>query len=150
MEKYKVQTIFLGPAWPDWSGEVNSRISISHGLKFRGGNPLKTGDMLGTRMVDEDWTIVNMLLKYYKFGFARATEEGNIGIREGKLTRDQAIEIAEKYDGACGDEYIEGFCKYIGIDEKLFWHTVKKFTNRELFDVSSNKPKKKFTVGQDM
>ncbi|PJE00519.1 MAG: LPS biosynthesis protein [Leptospira sp.] len=151
MVKNRVQTIFLGPAWPDWSSETNSRIALAHGIRYRGGDPALTGDLLGTRMVDEDWTIVNMLLKYYKLGFSRGTEQANAAIREGLITREEGIQMAEKYDEACGDEYIESFCRYIRIDETTFWATVKKFTNTKLFDITTGRrPKKKFKVGVGM
>jgi N-acetyl sugar amidotransferase len=148
MIKNRVQTIFLGPAWPDWSSETNSRIALTHGIRYRGGDPLLTGDLLGTRMVDEDWTIVNMLLKYYKLGFSRGTEQANAAIREGLISRDEGIKLAEMYDEACGDEYIESFCKYIKIKESIFWETVRKFANPKLFDISIGaRPVKKFQVG---
>lgn len=147
MTKNRVQTIFLGPAWPDWSSEKNSRIAIAHGLSFRGGDPSKTGDLLGTRMVDEDWTIVNMLLKFYKLGFSRGTEQANAAIREGLISREQGVAIAEAYDEACGDEYIESFCRYIRIDESAFWENIRKFANKDLFDVSGDRPVKRFRVG---
>tara|TARA_Y100001968_G_C19443578_1_gene763971 strand:- start:2999 stop:4132 length:1134 start_codon:yes stop_codon:yes gene_type:complete len=148
LEKSKIKTIFLGPAWPDWSADHSSRVSISYGLNIRGGDAKITGDRLGTRQLDEDWFIVNMLIKFYKFGFARATEEANIAIRENKITREQGIKIAEDYDEACGDEYIESFCKYISISKDEFWENVMKFTNKELFDCSGKRPKKLFKVGK--
>ena len=101
-------------------------------------------------MVDEDWFIVNMLLKYYKLGFSRGTEQANALIREKKITREEGIKIAELYDNACGDFYIESFCKYIGITEKLFWSTINKFANKKLFDTSGIKPKPKFKVGMGL
>jgi len=148
MVRNRVQTIFLGPAWPDWSSETNSRIALAHGIRYRGGDPRLTGDLLGTRMVDEDWTIVNMLLKYYKLGFSRGTEQANAAIREGLITRDEGVLMAETYDEACGQEYIESFCKYININETEFWSVIKKFANPILFDCSAGRvPRKKFKVG---
>lgn len=144
---HRIQTIFLGPAWKDWSGETNSRVALANGLQFRGGDPRATGDILGTSMVDEDWTIVNMLLKYYKFGFSRGTEYANEMIRSGLLTREEAVPYAELDEG-CDDSYIESFCKYINLPVAEFWATVRKFANPELFDLSDSRPRKLFTVGK--
>ena len=148
--KHRIQTIFLGPAWSDWSGEKNSRVAIANGLDFRGGDPHDTGDFLGTGMVDEDWTIVNMLLKYYKFGFSRGTEHANELIRSGLVTRDRGISIAEEYDEACADSYIESFCKYIDVSIGEFWQVVRKFSNPAIFDLSGTRPVKKFIVGKGL
>jgi N-acetyl sugar amidotransferase len=145
--KNRIQILFLGPAWPDWSSEMNSRVALTHGLNYRLADPKYTGDDLGTRMVDEDWTIVNMLLKYYKFGFSRGTEIANAEIRNGRINRDEGVKIAELYDVACGDEYIASFCKYIDISVDFFWATVRKFTNKDLFDISGPRPVEKFKVG---
>jgi N-acetyl sugar amidotransferase len=148
LQKYKINTVFLGPAWKDWSAETNSRVALTHGLCFRGGKPEETGDLLGTNMVDEDWTIVNFLLKFYKLGFSRGTEHANALIREKLITREEGIPFAEKYDEACAPEYIKSFCKYIDVSEDEFWKTVRKFSHPELFDWSSGRPVKKFKVGE--
>jgi hypothetical protein len=147
LRKHKINTIFLGPAWKDWSAETNSRVALAHGLRFRGGKPEDTGDLLGTNMVDEDWTIVNFLLKFYKLGFSRGTEHANALIRSREITREEGIPFAEKYDEACAPEYIESFCRYVGLTEEEFWQTVRKFSHPELFDWSSGRPVKKFKVG---
>jgi N-acetyl sugar amidotransferase len=147
--KHRVQTIFLGPAWKDWSGEKNTRVALVNGLQFRGGDPRASGDILGTSMVDEDWTIVNMLLKYYKFGFSRGTEYANELIRSGVISREEAIPYAELDEG-CDDCYIKSFCKYINISDLQFWNTVRKFANPALFDLSGIRPRKKFMVGTDL
>lgn len=147
LKRNKVSTVFLGPAWKDWSAETNSRVALTHGLRFRGGRPDDTGDFLGTNMVDEDWTIVNFLLKFYKFGFSRGTEYANEKIRSREITREEGIPFAEKYDEACAPEYIESFCRYIELTEEDFWQTVRKFSHPDLFDWSSGRPVKKFQVG---
>ena len=145
--KHKINTLFLGPAWKDWSAITNSRVALTYGLKYRGGRPEDTGDLLGTNMVDEDWTIVNFLLKYYKFGFSRGTEYANELIRGHKITREEGIEFAEKYDEACAPQYITSFCRYIGLTEDEFWQTVRRFSPPALFDWSTGRPVKKFRVG---
>jgi N-acetyl sugar amidotransferase len=147
MAKSRTQTIFLGPAWPDWSAENNSAIAILNGLNFRDESADDTGDLLRTRMVDEDWTIINMLLKYYKLGFSRGTEQANALIRQGAICREEGLALAQRYDTACSDKYIMSFCRYIDISERDFWANVVKWTNKKLFDVSGGKPRPKFQVG---
>lgn len=147
LKRNKVSTVFLGPAWKDWSADTNSRVALTHGLRFRGGKPEDTGDLVGTNMVDEDWTIVNFLLKFYKFGFSRGTEYANERIRNREITREDGISFAEKYDEACAPEYIDSFCRYVGLTEEKFWQTVRNFSHPDLFDWSSGRPVKKFKVG---
>jgi hypothetical protein len=101
-------------------------------------------------MLDEDWFIVNFLLKYYKFGFSRGTEEANMQIRAGLITREEGIPLAEMYDEACSDEYIESFCDYIQVTKEQFWATVRQFANKEIFDVSGERPVRKFIIGEGL
>lgn len=145
-----VQTLFLGPAWEDWSVEMNSRVSVAHGLRIREDDPANTGDPLSTSMVDEDWTIVNNLLKFYKLGFSRGTEKANILIRAGKITREEGRVMAETYDEACGEAYLASFCRYIGVSEAEFWAVVRQFAHKELFDCSGLRPIKRFKVGEGL
>ena len=48
------------------------------------------------QMLDEEFTNINMMIKYYKFGFGRATDILNEQIRGNIITRKKAIKIAEK------------------------------------------------------
>jgi N-acetyl sugar amidotransferase len=150
LDRAGVQTLFLGPAWEDWSVEINSKVAVAHGLSVREDDPLNTGDPLNTSMVDEDWMIVNNLLKFYKLGFARGTEQANLLIRAGRITRDEGRVMAETYDEACGDAYIASFCRYLDITEDVFWATVRQFAHPQLFDCSGRRPVKRFKVGEGL
>ena len=66
---------------------------------MRNDDPSNTGDLLGAMALDEDWVIINQMIKYYKFGFT--TDYLNLDLRLGHITREKAIKIIEKYDGAC-------------------------------------------------
>jgi len=95
--------------------------------------------------------VVNQMLKYYKFGFGATTDEVCYDIRDGILTREQGIELVKKYDGKCGDKYIQEFCDYIGITMEEFWKEADRWVNKSLFekDPQSGKWKPLFTVGED-
>lgn len=150
LRRARVSTVFLGPAWEDWSAEANSKVAMAHGLRIREDDPRNTGDLLCTSMVDEDWMIVNQLLKFYKFGFGRATEQANMLIRAGQITREEGVAIAEAYDEACSDAYIESFCRYVSLTVDEFWAVVRKFANPRLFDCSGRRPVKRFKVGEGL
>ena len=90
------------------------------------------------------------MIKYLKFGFGYATDEACYDIREGRLTREEAIKYVELYDGKCGQQYIEETCNYLSITEKEFWDVVDRYVNRELFEKNSEgKWIPKFRVGID-
>jgi N-acetyl sugar amidotransferase len=143
-----LQVIFLGWGMRTW-GLMDNGISASlNGLESRTESALENSDLLGLTSVDEEWVILNQMIKYYKYGFGRATDYVNEWIRRGRLTREQAIPIVEKYDGACSDTNITSFCEFISISEKEFWKVVHDHTNQDLFTLNSReRPTKKFNLG---
>jgi N-acetyl sugar amidotransferase len=146
-----IQIIFLGPAWNDWSMFVNSKFAALEGLTIRHKDVLNTGDILRTSMLDEDFSNINMMIKYYKFGFGRTTDFCNEMIRMGRISRSEAIHIVQKSDGVCSDEIIDSFCKYIEITTRKFWETVNFYCNTNLFEISENaRPRPRFRVGEDL
>ena len=122
----------------DWSLINNALYACNHGLQIRTDSAENMGDPYGLTALDEDWVILNQMIKYYKFGFGRTTDYVNEEIRLGRMTRDEGIELVERYDGCCGEEYIASFSDYIGISVDQFWQQVHANLNRDLFDLAPN------------
>lgn len=143
------QVIYLGPAWPDWSGNVSSMFSLLRGFTFSPHRTSASGDIFNTEMIDEQFIYVNNLLRYYKYGFGRASEQTSQMIRQGLATRELAAEIAERLDSVVPDEVMEDFFDYLEIDRSTFWTVVRKFGNPDLFDFEEFPPRPRFRVGVD-
>jgi len=149
--KSKLDIIYLGPAWDDWSNDYNSIYAALTGLTLRPDDTEITGDISGASMLDEEFTNINMMIKYFKYGFGRATDISNERIRAGLLSRKEAIKLVEKYDGVCDDKIINRYCKYVDIGLKEFWNTVNQFTNKKLFiTIPGARPIRNFKVGKDV
>lgn len=143
-----IQIVYLGWFWNDWSIVNNGMYSSTNGLHTRDDSAENTGDLWGVASLDEDWVTLNQMIKYYKYGFGRATDYVNEEIRYGKMTRDEGIAVLDQYDGRCGDAYIESFCKYIDIPVEHFWEHVRRSVNRDLFDVMNDGTiRRKFQLG---
>jgi N-acetyl sugar amidotransferase len=69
-------------------------------------------------------------LKWVKFGYGRATDQLNIFIRNGKLTREEGLKITIEKDGKM--ELKKEFCEYIGISEKEFDRIRDSFVNTDI------------------
>jgi N-acetyl sugar amidotransferase len=149
-EQKNINIFYLGSAWDDWGNDDNSIYASLQGLTLRPGEELETGDLSNASMLDEEFTNINMMLKYYKFGFGRATDAVNEKIRSGTLTREQGVEIAEKYDGLCSDRIIKSYSDYVGITTDEFWVIANKWVNSSIYEVRpGHRPVRKFTVGVD-
>lgn len=143
-----LNVIDLGWFIDDWDNLGNAKFSTAYGIHIREDRIENTGDPLGVSALDEDWVTLNQMIKYLKFGFGKVTDYMNEDIRAGRITRNDAIEIVEKYDGACSPNYIESFCKYIDITVSEFWDIVSNSINKELFEIDSKRViTKKFKVG---
>ncbi len=149
-----IKAIYLGYYVKDFGPDHNIDFSIARGL--RGIDiPEWLQKLIGRKQlyssVDSELQMINKVLKYYKMGFSDVTTNVSRQIREGKMERDEAIAIAEKYDGYCEPKYIRNFCEYLKIDEAEFWSVVEKWTNRDLFrQDESGKWVPRFRVGEGL
>ena len=129
LEEKGYKAIWLNYFLKEWSNHKNAFFSKEHGLRWRPENFDREaiGTYLPYFQLDGDLTQVNQLLKYIKFGFGQCMDHVCYDLRDGLLSRDEAIKLVKKYDGKCSDMYIEKFCNYIGISQKEFWSVVEKF-----------------------
>lgn len=129
-----VQVVYLGYFWPNFTKVDNAAFSISHGLEVRTNTPLERGALHPFEALDEDFVFVNQMIKYFKYGFGKVTDEVCELIRYGRMTREKGFELVAKYDGTCSPEHIQRFCKYLEISEKEFWKVAESYRNQELFE----------------
>ena len=143
-----LQIVYLGWFMGDWSLVNNAAYSTTYGLETRSDRVEATGDLFGVTALDEDFTPINQMIKYYKFGFGRTTDYCNEEIRLGRMTREQGIALVSQYDHACSPDYIAAYCDYLGISVDGFWQQVRAATNRTLFDIRADGSiARKFEVG---
>lgn len=151
MKKKRIRAIFLQYYVREWSQVRNADFSIARGLLGRSMEDLHDiGRYRRYTALDTDLVIANQMIKYLKFGFGFATDEACYDIREGRLTREDAIWYVKEYDGRCGEQYIEKVCDYLSITKEEFWIVVDKFVNENLFEKKGyGKYIPKFVVGTD-
>lgn len=61
---------------------------------------------------------------YIKFGQGRTMNDACRDIRDGFITRDEAIELMNKYDGEFPQKYFRDFLDYIEISEDKYWEII--------------------------
>ena len=129
LENVGIKGVWLGWYVKEWSQPGNAAFSISHGFKIRPEyfDPYEFGIYIGWSQLDSDIVQVNQMLKYIKFGFGQSTECACYDVREGNISRKEAIELVRRYDGKCGVRYIKKFCDYIGISLDEFWRVADSF-----------------------
>lgn len=146
-----IKAIWLQYYTKEWSQVYNANFSIAHGLIGRTTEKLEDiGRYRRYTALDSDIQIVNQMLKYLKFGFGNATDEACYDIREGRLSREKAIQLVKAYDGKCGECYIKDVSDYMGITVEEFWRVADRWVNKKLFFKDEDgKWQPKFTIGVD-
>lgn len=151
LKKKGIRAIFLQYYVKEWSQVRNADFSIARGLWGRSTEDLHDiGRYRRYTALDSDIQIVNQMIKYLKFGFGFATDEAGYDIREGRLSREDAVWLVKEYDGKCGEQYIQLACDYMNISKEEFWRVVDSYVNKKLFEKDKNGcwiPK--FEVGVD-
>lgn len=151
MEEKGTKAIFLQYYAKEWSQVGNADFAIARGLRGRMTEELHDiGRYRRFTALDSDLQIANQMIKYLKFGFGFATDEACYDIREGRLSREDAILKVKEYDGKCGEQYIQTACGYMGITREEFWRVTDGFVNKELFEKDEKGAwKPRFEVGVD-
>ena len=137
MEWAKLRIVYLGYFVKDFTRFKNAEVACNHGLVIRDDSPEDIGDTYGFEALDDDFVIINQMMKYLKFGFGKVTDQEAEAIRLGLISRKEAVERVKKYDGKCADRYIKRFCEYIEITEEKFWEVVESFRNKDIWEKDS-------------
>ena len=92
-ELTNVLAVFLGYYFA-WDPQVTLRTALAHGFERRTEGP-KTG-YYDYADIDDDFISIHHWLKWYKFGMTRLFDNLAIEIREGRCSRDEAIDIVRQ------------------------------------------------------
>ena len=150
-DAHGLQTVYMGPVMHDWSLLNNSVHAAINGIDVRREKAIHIGDLYGVSALDQHITPFNQVIKYLKFGFGKMTDYANEEIRLGRMTREDAIQLVEKYDGRCSKGYFKQFAKYLEINYKDFWDILDQYVNKKLFRrVEVDDYKKLFVVGEGL
>jgi len=129
----ELKLVYLGYYDRNWSGKKNGIFAIERGLVTRNEPPEEIGDLWGISALDEDFRIMNQMLKFMKFGFGHVTDQVIDAIHLGDMTKEEGIELIKKYDGNCHERYILKFCKYLNISQEEFWNLAESARNKDIF-----------------
>ena len=129
LEAKGVLAIFLGYYFR-WDPQMTAAVAERHGFQ-RGANA-RTG-VWEYADIDDDFISIHHWLKWYKFGFTRTFDNLSVDIRNGRLSRAEAIEIVRQRGDETPHEDIEKLCAWLGIKKAHFFSIVEKFRNRDVW-----------------
>lgn len=83
--------------------------------------------------IDDQIDMFHYYTTLAKFGIGRATYDAAQEIRNGKITREEGVQLVKRYDQEFPKKYFKQFCEYIGVSEAEFHATVDKFRSPHLW-----------------
>lgn len=120
-----VRAIFLGYYLP-WDPKETYRAASDRG--FSSGASPRTG-FYKFADIDDDFISIHHWMKWYKFGFTRLFDNLSLEIRNGRLSRNDAIAIVREAGDQTPRGDIAAFCKFAGIDAAEFQRIAEQFRN---------------------
>jgi N-acetyl sugar amidotransferase len=123
---HDVRSVFLG-AFFKWNSFENTRVAEAHGFEYGAGD-LKTGTW-DFADIDCDFISLHHFLKWYKFGITRAFDNLSVQIRQGMMTREDAVAEIARRGVEVPTEDIRRFCEFQGKLESWFWEVAERFRN---------------------
>ena len=122
--------VFLGYYFP-WDPETSLAVARAHGFSARAEGP-RTG-YWNYADIDDDFISIHHYLKWYKFGFTRTFDNLSVEIRNGRLTRDEAVDILRRRGDETPHEDIDRFCAFVGITRAHFFEVIERFRSPEVW-----------------
>jgi hypothetical protein len=83
---------------------------------------------------------------FIKFGQGRAMNDACRDIRDGFITREEAIELVNKYDGEFPARYFNEVLEYMGISEERYWEVIDGARSPHLWEKCDGIWKLKYKV----
>jgi hypothetical protein len=132
-EMGKCEIIFMGAIYPY---SITDSLECAREIGFKDLDDFNEWPRQGSidqyTQIDSVAYIIQLWTKYVKFGFQRVSDVACRFVREGLMTREQAIDAIDKHDYVCDPMAKYDFCQTIGITEQRFDSVVDKHANKEL------------------
>ena len=136
LELAGVNAIFLGYYFA-WDPETTYRVALEHGFRGRAAG-VKTG-YYDFADIDDDFISIHHHLKWYKFGFTRLFDNLSLEIRNGRISRTEALAILRRTGLQEPVADIEKFCAFAGIDKARFFAIAEGFRNQSIWKREAGK-----------
>lgn len=135
----RTKVIFLGAIWP-YSNVDSLEQARKMGFKTLSDfdDWQRQGSADDFTQIDSKGYMMQLWTKFIKFGFQRVSDMACRLVREGELTREQAVRMIKDSDWICDPLAKKDFCRTITITEDEFDQTVDRFANREILEKDAN------------
>lgn len=134
IEAEGVEAHFLGQYIP-WSSDRNAIVAGQVGMQWR---LPSLANLWAAENQDNTMTGLHDHGMYRKFGYGRLAAQASVDIRNGTMSRDDAMMLVRDRDGLFPWQYmgepLVAVLEQIGMSRDELFDTLERFTNHDLFD----------------
>jgi hypothetical protein len=147
LKNKSVEVHYLG-YYLKWDPQECYYYAVEH-TGFQSNSERTEGTYSKYSSIDDQIDMFHYYTTLVKFGIGRATYDAAQEIRNGKITREECVNIVMKYDLEFPKKYFQEFLAYIDISEDLFHETIDKFRSPHLWSKDSGEWQLRNPVWQD-
>ena len=129
----------------NWSNHSNFYYASKH-TGFKPNDRRTEGTYTKYSSIDDKMDTFHHWFSLLKFGHGRCTSNAAREVREGFITRKEAVALVHKYDSEFPKLYFKEFLEFSGISEKDFWDIANSWRNKNLWSLKGKDWVKKFPV----
>ena len=119
-----------------WDPQENFYYAAEH-LGFEPAEERSEGTYSRYASLDDRFDGFHYYLGFIKFGIGRATSDTAHEIRDGKISREEGIELVRQFDGEFPNRHFEEFLAYVDMDQSEFWDIIDSWRSPHIW---SNSP----------
>tara|TARA_B110000438_G_scaffold303540_1_gene365502 strand:- start:6291 stop:7481 length:1191 start_codon:yes stop_codon:yes gene_type:complete len=130
-----------------WKPEKHFEIAKKH-LGFKPNSVRSEGTYTNFASLDDKLDGFHYYMMFIKFGIGRATSDAAHQIRDEVITRDEGVDLVQKYDGEFPTLYLQESLDYLEMDKDLLTKTIDKFRRPVIWEKNNNTWKLKSQVSK--
>ncbi|MDA9006519.1 N-acetyl sugar amidotransferase [Litoricola sp.] len=147
IEEYDINVTYLG-YFEKWDPQECYYYAVEN-TGFKPSYERSIGTYSRYTEIDDKIVPFHFYMTYIKFGIGRATYDAAQEVRNGKITRDEAVYLVKKFDGEFPEKYLDEFVNYIGISRDEFYEIVDSFRSPHLWTKKDGKWMLRHTSAKD-
>lgn len=130
LEAAGILAVFLGYYF-EWDPDKTRAVAVANGFSAASSGP-RTG-LYNYADIDDDFISIHHWLKWYKFGFTRLFDNLSLEIRNGRISRADAVATVRKRGDDTPHSDIEKLCAFLEITPRDFFEIAETFRNTDIW-----------------
>lgn len=137
LHKNNIQVHYLG-YYMKWVPQECYYYSVEH-TGFIANDERTEGTYSKYNSIDDKTDGFHYWTTYIKFGIGRTTYDASQEVRNGHITREEAVALVNRYDGEFPKRYFNEFLEYLDIDKEEFFDIANSFRSPHLWKKEGDK-----------